>query len=188
MTQQHPGRDSPPVWWTDMAAVDGAAPLRVAEWENGPEWRRENGWTGSDFVHAQTAPVHIPGYLLDSPGGGPRLVGAAHFGPAAESHRGLCHGGTMCALMDDVIGWCGFCASGTCEPWSGFTVQIDTSLRAPVAVGAWLRVEATIVRREGRKVWVEASLSDPLACSDGRPRVHCEAKGLFLITKEDTCQ
>ena len=42
----------------------------------------------------------------------------------------------MTALMDDVIGWCGFCAEGTCKPWCGFTVQVDTSLKAPIKVCA----------------------------------------------------
>lgn len=32
------------------------------------------------------------------------------------------------------------------------TCQVNTSLKAPVPVGAWLRVEGTITRREGRKV------------------------------------
>lgn len=33
-----------------------------------------------------------------------RLVGPAYFGPHAESHRGLCHGGSFCSVMDDAIG------------------------------------------------------------------------------------
>jgi hypothetical protein len=26
--------------------------------------------------------------------------------------------------MDDAIGWMGFCVSGSCRPWSGYTVQV----------------------------------------------------------------
>jgi hypothetical protein len=47
----------------------------------------------------------------------PQLVGPAHFTDRAESHKGLCHGGSFCALMDDAIGWMGFCVSGTVRPW-----------------------------------------------------------------------
>ena len=98
-------------------------------------------------------------------------------GPEAESHRGLCHGGTMCALMDDVVGWTGFCATGVCKPWSGFTVQINTALKKPVEVGSWLRLEGEIVKIEGRKVSVKARLLDV----DGD--VHCEAEGLVVLKK-----
>ena len=35
----------------------------------------------------------------------------------------------------------------------------------------------------GRKVWLKASLSDPTA--EAGKRIHCEAKGLFLIKKEE---
>lgn len=49
--------------------------------------------------------------------------------------QGLCHGGTMCAVMDDAVGWLGFCESGKCKPWSGYTVQIDTSLKKAITIG-----------------------------------------------------
>lgn len=39
-------------------------------------------------------------------------------------YTGLCHGGSFCALMDDAIGWMGFCVSGAVKPWSGYTVQV----------------------------------------------------------------
>ena len=58
----------------------------------------------------------------------------------------------MCSLMDDVIGWTGFCATGVCKPWSGFTVQINTALKKPVDVGAWLRLEGEIVKIEGHRL------------------------------------
>jgi hypothetical protein len=46
--------------------------------------------------------------LIDErfPGPGPSLVGFVYFSKQAESHKGLCHGGSMCALMDDAIGRC----------------------------------------------------------------------------------
>ena len=77
--------------------------------------------------------------------------------------------------MDDIIGWAGFCNDGSCKPWSGYTVQVNTKLSAPVPVGAWLRVEGVVQRRDGRKVWVEAKLT-----GDDQ-RVHCSAEGLVLL-------
>ena len=145
--------------------------------------RRDNGWVGNDYVHGPQAGVRIIGYALTGSGVGTRLQGAALFTPNAESHKGLCHGGTMCAVMDDVIGWVGFCVTGECVPWSGFTVQVNTSLQAPVSVGSWLRVEGTITAVERRKVSVKASLVSP-AVGDGQPEVvHCVAEGLFVVKK-----
>lgn len=107
------------------------------------------------------------------------LVGVAMFTPQAESHRGLCHGGTHCALMDDAIGWMGFCVSGKVQPWSGYTVQVNTALKKAVPVGSVLKLESWVVRKEGtRKYWINARLSN--AESDV---VHCEAEGLFIANK-----
>ena len=33
-----------------------------------------------------------------------RCSGVVHFTPGAESHRGLCHGGAMTSVLDDVLG------------------------------------------------------------------------------------
>ena len=189
-------RGAPPSWFRALLGDQTGRweRLVVREWDE-PCWRAANGWRGTDFVHGAPAAVHIPDYVLDRPAAaaardsgtaGARLVGAAHFGAGAESHQGLCHGGTMTALMDDVIGWTGFCVAGPCAPWSGFTVQVNTSLKAPVRVGSWLRVEGVVTKREGRKVWVRASLTTPGAADggEGEPTVHCEAEGLFLVKRQ----
>lgn len=127
--------------------------------------------------------MRIVGYSLIGAGVGTTLQGAAHFTANAESHKTLCHGGTMCAVMDDVIGWVGFCVSGKCLPWSGFTVQVNVSLKAPVVVGSWLRVEGTITAIERRKVSVRATLVSPAA--EGQPEVvHCVAEGMFIVKKD----
>ena len=171
-------RSPPPAWLDELEGDESYERVKLPEWDNGAVWRRQNGFKGSDYVHGARAAVHVPRYYLRGVDGGvgSKLVGATHFGPGAESHRGLCHGGTMCSLMDDVIGWTGFCATGACEPWSGFTVQINTALKRPVEVGSWLRLEGEIVKIEGRKVSVKARL---LLGAD----VHCEAEGLVVLKK-----
>ena len=116
--------------------------LDVKEWRV-DENRLDDGFHGSDFCHSSSSPVRIIQYLLLSKGvedlassssssstdplpslSYPRLVAPVLFTPRAESGRGYCHGGSMCAVMDDAIGWMGFCASGECRPWEGFTVQV----------------------------------------------------------------
>ena len=144
-----------------------------------------SGWMGTDYAHnSEGRAVFISGYALGKTAKGhAKLIGAVHFGQDAESHKGLCHGGTMCTVMDDVIGWAGFCVSGRCIPWSGFTVQVNTALQAPVAVGSWLRVEGSIYEVERRKVRVRASLKTPSEAAQPEV-VHCTAEGLFVVKKE----
>ena len=111
----------------------------VREWNDEP-WRTSaGGFSGTDYVHSRTsAPARVLEYLIvkrpilgddntkDMNEGVfyPSLVGPAYFSAAAESHKGLCHGGSMCALMDDAIGWMGFCISGKPREWTGYTVQV----------------------------------------------------------------
>ena len=88
----------------------------------------------------------------------------------------------MCAIMDDVIGWTGFCVTGKCVPWSGFTVNINTNLKAPVKVHSWLRVEGWITLVERRKVHISAKLLGRGESPD-QVVVHCEADGLVVLKK-----
>ena len=177
-------RGPPPAWFAALASDPGLARVALPEWDNGPAWRRRNGFKGSDYAHGPDAAVHVAGYFLAGvPGGvGSTLTGAVHFGPGAESHRGLCHGGTMCTVMDDVVGWTGFCSTGDCVAWSGFTVQVNTKLSAPVPVGAWLRVDGAVTSVEGRKVRIAARLVTP-AAGGADELVHCEGEGLVVLKK-----
>jgi hypothetical protein len=73
----------------------------LREWED-IEWRRANGWIGNDFCHnisssgsssSSSAAIRILNYYVDA-ATQTQMVGVVFFGPDAESHRGLCHGGT----------------------------------------------------------------------------------------------
>mmetsp|Transcript_11344 Transcript_11344/g.23255 ORF Transcript_11344/g.23255 Transcript_11344/m.23255 type:complete len:259 (-) Transcript_11344:1714-2490(-) len=156
--------------------------LTVEEWQEDPQdhvtksttaYRNDHGWKGRDLMHDRYSAVRIteyyvqygPGMTLDNKtaaggGVGTTLTGLVHFTARAESHAGYCHGGSMCAVLDDVIGWCGFCTTGNCLPWSGFTVQINTQLQKPIPLHSILVIQATIVKVERRKVYMEAKLMD----------------------------
>jgi hypothetical protein len=70
--------------------------------------------------------------------------------------------------------------SGEPKPWTGFTVQVDTTLKKAVPVSSLLKLEAWVERREGpRKIWICARLSNEL---DGS--IHCLGRGLFLLSNE----
>mmetsp|Transcript_29780 Transcript_29780/g.53880 ORF Transcript_29780/g.53880 Transcript_29780/m.53880 type:complete len:216 (-) Transcript_29780:788-1435(-) len=168
----------------------------LPEWEDHPEnknehegYREKNGWKGRDYLHCKSAPVRIADYFisysnghgvvgLDKGGVGTVLTGIVHFTEKAESHQGLCHGGSMCSVFDDAIGWCAMFVTGTCQPWSGFTVRVNTSLKSPIRVSSILLVKATIVNVERRKVSIQVELMDP---SDDT--IHAEGEGLVVMNK-----
>lgn len=149
--------------------------LVVPEWEHKGCYRATNGWKGHDLVHRPDAPVRIDDYFVvygpgdDLPqhlnnnkggGAGTTLTGVCEFTPFSESHKNYCHGGSMCSVMDDVVGWIAFCCTGQVLPWSAFTVQVNTKLCKPIRVGSRLILQATIVSLERRKVISTARLYD----------------------------
>mmetsp|Transcript_40689 Transcript_40689/g.41265 ORF Transcript_40689/g.41265 Transcript_40689/m.41265 type:complete len:231 (+) Transcript_40689:55-747(+) len=107
------------------------------------------------------------------------LTGIVHFTKRAESHQGYCHGGSMCSVLDDVIGWVGFLVTGKCIPWSGFTVQVNSKLQRPVLVDSILLVQAKIIHIERRKVSIEAIILDPKVAN----AIHATGTGLVVINK-----
>jgi acyl-coenzyme A thioesterase PaaI-like protein len=146
------------------------------------------------LVHDLHAPVRVLDYYVKYGSGeglsttttttqkgglGTTLTGVVHFTRRAESHAGYCHGGSMCSVMDDIIGWCAFFITGKCQPWSGYTVQVNTRLQKPIPVQSYLLVQATISNMERRKVSIQAKLIDPL--DETMDAVHATAEGLVIL-------
>ena len=169
-----------PNWYTGFKSNNAncGEVVKVLEWDNESN-RNSDGFVGTDFCHSAQSHVRILEYFLYNNGATHHsLLGAVYFSPHAESGRGYCHGGSMCAIMDDAVGWMGFCYTGSVKPWNGFTVQVNTSLKKPVPVHSLLRLNAWVDRLEGkRKVWIKCNLVDP----DNSSNVYSECEGLFLI-------
>ena len=71
----------------------GLREVRMREWDD-TEWRRSSGWKGRDLIHnPEGGGVRVLSYHWRP--ATKELVGVVWFGPDAESHRGLCHGGAM---------------------------------------------------------------------------------------------
>lgn len=177
-----------PSWFQEILGTNSDCIVNVKEWDD-EESRSLDGFKGVDFCHSASASVRILKYVMlpNNRGGvhnadceeknAPVLVAPVHFTPRAESGRGYCHGGSMCAIMDDAVGWMGFCCTGIVKPWAGYTVQVNTSLKKSVKVGSVLKLIAWVDRLEGsRKVWIGCKLVDP----EDESVIHCEGTGLFL--------
>ena len=179
-----------PAWYRQLQPSWGEQVV-VAEWEDPNDFRAKNGWKGRDLMHDPQSAVYIPGYYvqygsglgndqsIDKGGVGTTLTSLVYFSERAESHPGYCHGGSMCAVMDDVIGWVGFMVTGQCRPWSGFTVKVNVDLQKPIPVHAALQIVGTVTRMERRKVYVEARLIDP-ACNNAQ---HAKAEGMVVLNR-----
>ena len=99
-------------WLEKLKFASDSKVVAVREWWD-EEWRKDpngGGFSGSDFCHSKSSAVQIAEYLLFSNSASqllsqprsleyPFLIGSAYFSERCESHRGLCHGGTFCALM-----------------------------------------------------------------------------------------
>ena len=177
-------------------------------------YRTKHGWKGRDYIHDSNAPVRILEYtiqygqgqgltpsstnndninesttttVLQRGGIGTTLTGLVQFTKNAESHAGYCHGGSMCAVMDDVIGWTAFGCTGHVRPWSGFTVQVNTKLQKPIPVQTTLLVQGRITKMERRKVYISVELFQPVAettgTDDKRKIVHATGEGIVVMNR-----
>jgi uncharacterized protein (TIGR00369 family) len=72
-----------------------------------------------------------------------------------EGYRGLVHGGILAALLDEVLGWA-FFHRGI---WA-VTTRLDLTYRAPVPVGARIRVTGRVVRDRGRMLDTVGQIAD----------------------------
>ncbi|CAE8638296.1 unnamed protein product [Polarella glacialis] len=146
--------------------------VRLREWED-EDWRRDSGWQGSDLIHGgSSSAICVPCYFY-SPAE-MALKGPVIFGRSSESHRGFCHGGAMTSALDDVCGHVAFLAAGR-GPWCGATVQVNCKLNKPVRSGQVLLLEGKVIKQDGKKVSVQASLSD----EDGL--VYATMEGLSIV-------
>jgi len=97
-----------------------------------------------------------------------RIVGHATFGSAYEGPPGCVHGGYVAAAFDELLG-----AAQSLSGTQGMTARLVVNYRSPTPLHTELRLEARMVRREGRKLFCEGRLwAGEQLCA--------EAEGLFI--------
>ncbi|MBI2168016.1 MAG: PaaI family thioesterase [Actinobacteria bacterium] len=100
---------------------------------------------------------------------GEEAVARVTLGPAFEGAPGRAHGGTVAGIFDDVLG-----NVLTIIEQPAFTAELTVRYLAPTPLGVELEYRGRLVRREGRKLWIEGECSDPEGA-----RI-AEASGLFI--------
>lgn len=101
------------------------------------------------------------------------LLAKAWFGPETEGPPGFAHGGSMAALLDEVMGGMAW--------MSGHPVlaaRLVNDFRQSLPLGTVVQAEGVIESINGRKVHTRGALRG----MDGQ--VFCEGQGLFIILDE----
>jgi hypothetical protein len=176
------GDDSLGAEWTGMttrlrAFLDAIAQARLSAAEAGElsvalaDWLP---WLGSRAVPNR---CRLWGHWPNFPGRGQSLVPAIDVGVLDETHmegivrfghfhsgeNRVVHGGAVALLFDDAVGWLNLWAD---EP-PGRTAYLNTSFRAVTPVDTDLQLEVDVVRKEGRKRFMRATLSlDGALCAE----------------------
>jgi acyl-coenzyme A thioesterase PaaI-like protein len=168
-------KDDAPTWLQYLFTSKKYKRVYMQEWEDNL-WREKNGWKGRDLIHNKdNNAVFIPCYFYNKDE--KILSGPVHFGKNCESHRGLCHGGSMTSVMDDICGHIAFLGSGNekhAKPWKGATVQVNVKLKNPIQIGTWLCITGNITRIEKRKIYIYAKLID------ANGQIYAEMDGLSI--------
>ncbi|HKD61838.1 MAG TPA: PaaI family thioesterase [Terracidiphilus sp.] len=86
-----------------------------------------------------------------------------------EGHPGFLHGGIIATLLDETMS-----KTVRARGLTAMTRHLEVDYRRPVSSCTPIRMEGRIVRDEGRKHWVEATIFD----GDGHSLAH--GKGLFV--------
>jgi acyl-coenzyme A thioesterase PaaI-like protein len=101
---------------------------------------------------------------------GDDVVAHVTFEAACSGIPGFVHGGPVAAVFDDVMGFVLASMNGL----SGYTATMTVSFKMPVRIGHKIEYRGRLSRREGRKLYIEAT------AHDSHGSLVAEATGLFI--------
>lgn len=114
----------------------------------------------------------------------PEIKGLITLGSDLDGHPGICHGGIVATIFDEVLGYAAPAGRLTGEGQdagkpvpSYVTAYLNTTYLRPVRTPGTILVVASTTKVEGRKIWVEASMED------GRGDKLAKAEALFVEVK-----
>lgn len=99
------------------------------------------------------------------------------FGTGLNAHPNLLHGGVIATILDSAMGNVIWQAIQPRSKAPTFTVNLNITYKKPVSTPGSVMVRATLVRVEGRKIWVSGTVEG----EDGV--VHASAEGMWLTAK-----
>ena len=122
----------------------------------------------TNWVHANPNGRRLRAdYFVDKVGR--NLIGVAVFGDEAEGLPGLAHGGAITSLIDDALGTTAWLAGHY-----AMSLNLNVDFRRVIRLGVPVRLDASVSRVEGRKVYAACRIISP------PDTLHSEGAGLFL--------
>jgi acyl-coenzyme A thioesterase PaaI-like protein len=126
-------------------------------------------------------PCHIPwcfgcgtenehGLRLQARLEGDKVVADLRLAPWFAGGPGVAHGGAVAAFFDDLMS---FVPVAHLAP--AVTARFEIDFLRPILLGAPIRAEAWLARRDGRKMWAEG------VGRDGSGEVYVEARALYVV-------
>ena len=97
------------------------------------------------------------------------LVAKVWFGPGAEGPPGHAHGGSIAAVLDEAMAAAAWMIGHTVV-----IVRLAVVFRRALPLGTLATVEAFIIRKKGKRIWIRGQL----LATDGT--AFAEARGLFI--------
>jgi acyl-coenzyme A thioesterase PaaI-like protein len=102
------------------------------------------------------------------------FIARAWFGPGTEGPPGHAHGGSIFAVMDEVMGGAVWLSGHTAA-----TVSMSIRFRNLLPLGTCATVEGWVEEVKRKKITARSRIFDP-----GSGRVFAESEGTFLETKD----
>ena len=127
---------------------------------------------------AFSGPANPTAMEVDMRRQGDGVRATATFGAAFESAPGRVHGGAVCAVVDDVLGYLMVCLG-----IAAYTARLEIDYRGGVPIDEPVIFDGRETRREGRKSSVELTVRAAAAPPDAAALI--EAAGLFVIVTAD---
>ena len=123
---------------------------------------------------AFSGPANPTAMEVDMRRNGDGVRAVVTFGAAFESAPGRAHGGSVCAVVDDVLGYLMVCLG-----IAAYTARLEIDYRGGVPIDEPVAFTGRETRREGRKSHVELTVRAANAPAGSPPLI--EAAGLFVI-------
>ncbi|GMG28343.1 unnamed protein product [Aspergillus oryzae] len=119
--------------------------------------------------------------LKDSGRWAGRVISVFHIGKQLCGHPGFVHGGLLSVMFDEAFARC---VSASFPSGLGMTANLNMDFRKPAVPDRLYVLRADTVNVEGRKAWVEGSLSSLTpAGEESDPVMVAEARALFVEPK-----
>ena len=129
--------------------------------------RRDTASTQYLFTRTLNTPSTVPHILRFYDRPGPReavteIRSLITLGPDVAGHKGICHGGVVMTLLDEVAGELGAVnmKNGALERKMMVTAYLNTKFLRPLMVPSTVFGRSWAVKKEGRKYLVEVVIED----------------------------